>query len=266
MMDWTQHTALITGAGSGIGRALANALHARGAALILTDIDPERLDRVAQELNGRAPVQSLQLDVADPAAIASLPSRLNVSPSLLFNNAGVAVGGDFETVSETDFDWLLSINLLGPIRMTRTMLPVLRTAPEAVIVNISSLFGLIAPAGQTAYCASKYGLRGFSDSLRHELSGTNIRVMTVHPGGVRTSIADDARLPAGINDAQEGRDRMNALLKMPPHQAADIILQGVERRKRRVLVGRDARMAALIERIFPDSYWTRLSRLSRTTQ
>lgn len=265
-MDWTQHTALITGAGSGIGRALANALHARGAALILTDIDPERLDRVSQELDGRAPVQSLQLDVADASAIAGLPSRLNTQPSLLFNNAGVAVGGDFETVSETDFDWLLSINLLGPIRMTRTLLPLLRAAPEAVIVNISSLFGLIAPAGQTAYCASKYGLRGFSDSLRHELSGTNIRVMTVHPGGVRTAIADDARMPTGINDAQEGRDRMNAFLKMPPHQAAEIILRGIEQRKRRILVGRDARMAALIERIFPDSYWTRLSRLSRTTQ
>lgn len=265
-MNWTQQTALITGAGSGIGRALANALHARGCALILTDIDPDRLDRVSQELDGGPPVLSLQLDVADPTAIASLPPRLSTSPSLLFNNAGVAVGGDFEAVSEADFEWLLSINLLGPIRMTRTLLPILRTAPEAVIVNISSLFGLIAPAGQTAYCASKFGLRGFSDSLRHELSGTNIRVMTVHPGGVRTSIADDARLPAGINDAQEGRDRMNAFLKMPPHQAADIILQGVERRKRRVLVGRDARMAALIERIFPVSYWTRLSRLSRTTQ
>lgn len=266
MMDWTQHTALITGAGSGIGRALANALHTRGTALILTDIDPDRLDRVSQELNGRASVQSLQLDVADAAACASLPPRLNGSPSLLFNNAGVAVGGDFETVPEADFDWLLSINLLGPIRMTRTLLPILRAAPEAVIVNISSLFGLIAPAGQTAYCASKYGLRGFSDSLRHELAGTSVRVMTVHPGGVRTSIADDARLPAGINDAQEGRDRMNAFLKMPPDEAAEVILRGVEQRKRRVLVGRDARMAALIERLFPDSYWSRMVRLSRSAQ
>lgn len=265
-MDWTQHTALITGAGSGIGRALAHALHARGTALILTDIDPDRLDRVSQELNGRAPVHSHQLDVADPAAIASLPFRLKATPSLLFNNAGVAVGGDFETVSEADFDWLLSINLLGPIRMTRTLLPILRTAPEAMIINISSLFGLIAPAGQTAYCASKYGLRGFSDSLRHEMSGTNIRVMTVHPGGVRTSIADDARLPAAINDAQEGRDRMNAFLKMPPEMAADAILRGIEQRKRRILIGRDARMAALIERIFPDSYWSRMSRLSRSKQ
>lgn len=265
-MNWTQHTALITGAGSGIGRALANALHTRGTALILTDIDTARLDRVAEELDGGPGVQCLRLDVSDPAAITALPAQLGAAPSLLFNNAGVAVGGDFETVSAADFDWLLSINLLGPIRMTRTLLPILRATPEAVIVNISSLFGLIAPAGQTAYCASKYGLRGFSDSLRHELAGTSVRVMTVHPGGVRTSIADDARLPAGINDAQEGRDRMNAFLKMPPDEAAEAILRGVKQRKRRVLVGRDARMAALIERIFPDSYWSRMVRLSRTAQ
>ena len=150
--------------------------------------------------------------------------------------------------------------------MTRTFLPLLREAPEAVIVNISSLFGLIAPAGQTAYCASKYGLRGFSDSLRHELAGSTVRVMTVHPGGVRTAIADDARLPAGINDAEEGRERMNAFLKMPPEDAAEVILRGIERGKRRVLIGRDARIAALIERIFPDSYWSRLSRLSQSKQ
>lgn len=265
-MDWTRQTALITGAGSGIGRALANALHARGCALILTDIDTARLDRVAEELDGGPGVQCLRLDVSDPAAITALPAQLGAAPTLLFNNAGVAVGGDFETIAESDFDWLLSINLIAPIRMTRTFLPLLREAPEAVIVNISSLFGLIAPAGQTAYCASKYGLRGFSDSLRHELSGTSVRVMTVHPGGVRTAIADDARLPAGINDAEEGRERMNAFLKMPPEDAAEVILRGIERGKRRVLIGRDARIAALIERIFPDSYWSRLSRLSQSRQ
>ena len=265
-MDWTRQTALITGAGSGIGRALANALHARGCALILTDIDTARLDRVTEELDDGPGVQCLRLDVSDPAAITALPAQLGAAPTLLVNNAGVAVGGDFETIAESDFDWLLSINLIAPIRMTRTFMPLLRQAPEAVIVNISSLFGLIAPAGQTAYCASKYGLRGFSDSLRHELSGSNIRVMTVHPGGVRTAIADDARLPAGINDAREDRARMNAFLKMPPEDAAEIILRGIERRKRRVLIGRDARIAALIERIFPDSYWSRLSRLSQSRQ
>ena len=265
-MNWTDHHALITGAGSGIGRALANALHDRGCGLSLADINTDRLERLSLELTGGSAVQYLRLDVSDPAAIAALPARLNAPPTLLFNNAGVAVGGDFESVSEADFDWLLSINLLGPIRLTRTLLPILRTAPEAVIINISSLFGLIAPAGQTAYCASKYGLRGFSDSLRHELSGSTVRVMTVHPGGVRTAIADDARLPAGVNDAREGRDRMNAFLKLPPERAAEIILRGIERRKRRVLIGRDARMAALIERIFPDSYWSRLSRLSRSEE
>ncbi|MEN0652037.1 MULTISPECIES: SDR family NAD(P)-dependent oxidoreductase [Hyphobacterium] len=261
-MNWTGHTALITGAGSGIGRALAHALHARGCALILTEIDHARLEQVASELTGSAAVETVRLDVTDRDAISDLPSKLSSQPTLLFNNAGVAVGGDFTAVSETDFDWLLSINLFGPIRMTRAFLPVLRTAPESVIVNISSLFGLIAPAGQTAYCASKYGLRGFSDALRHELSASTVHVMTVHPGGVRTAIADDARLPAGMNDAQDDRDRMNAFLKMPPEQAALIILDGIERRKRRVLIGRDAKIAALIERIFPDSYWTRLSRLA----
>lgn len=263
-MDWSQHTALITGAGSGIGRALAEALHRRGTNLLLTDIDPERLAGTASGLTGGAHVISRTLDVCDSAAIKSLAADRGLpAPTILINNAGVAVGGHFEDVSEADFDWLLAVNLLAPIRMTRAFLPKLREADAAVIINISSLFGLVAPSGQTAYCASKYGLRGFSDSLRHELQDTPVRVVTVHPGGVRTAIADDARLPAGRNAGQQDRDRMNAFLTMPSARAAEIILRGVERGKRRVLVGRDAKIAALIERLFPDSYWRHLTRFAK---
>lgn len=259
-MDWTRHHALITGAASGIGRALSAQLHARGVRLTLTDIAGDLLGQTAESLTGNAELAVRQLDVTDPDAICALAEQMiPAPPTLLFNNAGVALGGEFDEIAETDFDWLISVNLMGPIRMTRAFLPLLRRAPEAAIINISSLFGLIAPAGQTAYCASKYGLRGFSDSLRHELQDTNIHVVTVHPGGVRTSIVDSARLPAGRNDAGTDRDRMNSFLRMPPEQAAEIILTGLERRKRRILVGRDARIAALFERVFPDSYWQRLA-------
>ncbi|HAQ34858.1 MAG: acetoin dehydrogenase [Maricaulis sp.] len=262
-MNWTDHTALITGAGSGIGRALATALHARGATLILTDIDSGRLEHLAGSLKGAATVTYRTLDVSNRAAITALAADPTLpAPTILVNNAGVALGGDFLEISEADFDWLLSINLAGPISMTRAFLPELEAAREAVIVNISSLFGLIAPAGQTAYCASKYALRGFSDSLRHELADTSVRVMTVHPGGVRTDIVNAARLPADRTDPQADRGAMNRFLTMPPDIAAEKIVRGIEKRKRRILIGRDAKIAAFVERIFPDSYWRTLTRLA----
>ncbi len=208
------------------------------------------------------------LDVADAAAVAALPAAvLAAHPGLdlLVNNAGVALGGTFEEVAEHDFEWLFGINFWAVVRMTRAFLPLLRTAEEARLVNISSVFGLIAPPGQTAYVASKFAVRGFSESLRHELKGTAVGVTVVHPGGVNTAIARNARAPAATSaiDAARARTSFQAGLTLPPAVAGEAIVRAVERRRPRVIVGRDARLAAAVERLAPVSYWALLQRLAR---
>ncbi|MEE2567123.1 SDR family NAD(P)-dependent oxidoreductase [Hyphobacterium marinum] len=259
-------TAVITGAASGIGAALARTLAAAGCHLALGDIDGEGLAALADELpESGVRVITTRLDVADREAIqefAGLVDRAHGGANLLFNNAGVALGGDFHQVPAEDFDWLLAINLGGVVNTTRAFLPQLRRAGTAHIVNISSLFGLIAPAGQTAYCTSKYAVRGFSDSLRHELAGSGIAVTTVHPGGVATKIAERARMPESVSDTdrQAGLERSRRLLRMDPDRAASIILSGVARNKARILVGQDAKTAALLERLFPSHYWSLIAR------
>tara|TARA_R110002073_G_scaffold3635_2_gene23932 strand:- start:27426 stop:28280 length:855 start_codon:yes stop_codon:yes gene_type:complete len=265
-LEFADRTAIITGAASGIGAALAHGLAARGCRLALVDIDRDGLDRVAASLGidtGRVSLH--HLDVSDAQAIADLPDAVRLAhggAALLFNNAGVAVGGRFEDVSEADFDWLMSINFWGVVRMTRAFLPMLREANSAHITNISSLFGLVAPAGQTAYCASKFAVRGFSDSLRHELAGTSVGVTTIHPGGIKTAIARNARHAANADPAElaRGQEAFEKFLVMPPEQAAETILRGVARRRPRVLVGRDAHFMALIERLFPAHYWSLIGR------
>lgn len=260
--EFADRTAVITGAASGIGAALAQGLAARGCRLALADKDLAGLERVAASLDLAPDRISLHhLDVSDREAIAALPAAVRTAhggAALLFNNAGVAVGGRFEDVSEADFDWLMSINFWGVVRMTRAFLPMLREADQAHITNISSLFGLVAPAGQTAYSASKFAVRGFSDALRHELAGSSVGVTTVHPGGIKTSIAKNARHAAGADPEElaKGLEAFEKFLVMPPQQAAGIILRGVARRRPRVLVGRDAHFMALVERLFPARYWS----------
>jgi short-subunit dehydrogenase len=176
---------------------------------------------------------------------------------VLVNNAGVAVGGTFEAVSEEDFEWLFEINFWGVVRMTRAFLPLLRKSDDARVVNLSSIYGIISPPGETSYSASKFAVRGFSHSLRHELAGCNVGVTVVHPGGVATSIADSARVPKGMPPEEIARRRALAkkALRMPPATAGEIIVQGIERRSARVLVGNDAKFLALLERLAPVSYW-----------
>ncbi|MBV9309310.1 MAG: SDR family NAD(P)-dependent oxidoreductase, partial [Solirubrobacterales bacterium] len=181
---------------------------------------------------------------------------------LLVNNAGVAVGGAFEQVSEADFEWLFEINFWGVVRMTRAFLPVLRRSGDARIVNLSSVFGLVAPPEQAAYAASKFAVRGFSEALGHELAGSGIGVTVVHPGGVATSISEKARVPAGVSaeEVARRREQFRKLLRLPPEVAGEAIVRGVERRQARVLVGSDARLISVIARLLPVSYWKVLAR------
>jgi NAD(P)-dependent dehydrogenase (short-subunit alcohol dehydrogenase family) len=259
--QFSGRTAVITGAGSGIGAALAEALAARGAHLALADVNRAGLSATAEAVaKTGVRVTTELLDVADPEAPAAYAETVKAEhggAALLFNNAGIAVGGHFDRVKPDDFDKVLAVNFDGVVRMTRAFLPVLQTEPEGRLVNISSIFGIIAPPGQTAYSASKFAVRGFSMALAHELEGSSVGVTVVHPGGVATRIAEDAIKPSDASNAEinESLERARKALVMPPPQAADIILRGVEKRKRRVLVGRDAHILMWMERLFPTSYF-----------
>jgi len=252
--------AVVTGAASGIGRALAGSLARRGCRLALVDIQEEGLRETVEGLPADAVASRRVADVSDPAAVAELPAWVladHGGVDIVVNNAGVALGGTFEKIDPTDFEWLFAINFGGVVRMTRAFLPDLKQRPEGWIVNMSSIFGLVAPPGQTAYAASKFAVRGFSESLRHELRETNVRVCVVHPGGVATSIAVNARIPKDADEqaVAEGRKTMQSVLKMPPDKAAEAIVKGIEARKPRILVGRDARFGAWLERLFPTTHW-----------
>lgn len=261
MLKLKDRTAVVTGAASGIGRAIAASLARRDCHLALADIDDAALARTASELaEPGLRISRHHLDVSDRDAVAAFPARViaeHDGVDVLVNNAGVAVGGTFQEVAESDFDWLFAINFFGVVRMTRAFLPLLYKSEEARLVNISSLFGLIAPPGQTAYAASKFAVRGFSESLRHELARTCIGVTVVHPGGVATSIAKNARLPNSLSadEVTKRRKFFNSFLIMPPEDAGETIVRGVERRKVRIVVGSDAKMAAFVERLMPGTYW-----------
>lgn len=266
--DTRGRVAVITGAASGIGAALALALAARGCHLALADRNAAGLEQQAAAARARGvTVGTTVVDLADPGSVPTFLEAVRAAhgrASILVNNAGVALGGRFEQVAAEDFDWLMRINFHAVVEMTRAFLPLLRAEPAAQIVNISSIFGIIAPPGQSAYCAAKFAVRGFSESLRHELEaeGSSVGLTLVHPGGVKTAIADSARLPKGA-DAAELAARLEfakRALVMPPEQAALRIVQAIERREPRVLVGNDAIGAALMQRLFPTGYWKRMSR------
>jgi NAD(P)-dependent dehydrogenase (short-subunit alcohol dehydrogenase family) len=265
-MQLKGRAAIITGAASGIGRALAHALARRGCDLALADVNEAGLQETARGAAPDVRITCHRLDVGDAQAIAAFPEIVLAEHSrvdLLVNNAGVALGGTFEQVTEADFDWLLAINFFGVVRMTRAFLPVLKARDDARIVNISSVFGLIAPPGQTAYCASKFAVRGFSESLRHELKDTRVGVTVVHPGGVATAIARNARAPQELSGEhlEAVRAWAEAQLKLAPDKAAETIVRAIERRQARVIVGSDAKIASLVERIAPVAHWDWLQRL-----
>jgi short-subunit dehydrogenase len=254
--------AAITGAASGIGRALALELAGRGCDLALADLDSAGLESVAKEITAARPrrVTIRTVDVADPkqiqdfaaAAIADHPTL-----NLLFNNAGVALLGQFDEFDPTQMEWLMDINFWGVVRGTRAFLEHLRSRPQAHIINISSIFGIIAPAGQSAYAASKFAVRGFSEALRHELAAgkSTVRLSVVHPGGVKTNIARES-----VSMSEVG-DRFERLARTTPAAAAQRIIRGVERNEPRILVGGDAKILDIIQRLRPATYWALLSRI-----
>ena len=263
--------AAVTGAASGIGRALALELAARGCDLALADRDEAGLQSVAAEIakNPSRKVSVHRVDVAEPKQIEDFAQgALAVHPGLniLVNNAGVALLGQFNEVDQAEMDWLMNINFWGVVHATRAFLPHLSRQREAHIVNLSSLFGLIAPPGQTAYAAAKFAVRGFSESLRHELqmAASPVRLSVVHPGGVSTNIVRNSRMGVGVTDnarRAETIERFDTVAKTTPTAAALRIIAGIEKNAPRILIGNDARMMDLLQRVLPGTYWSVLARL-----
>ena len=256
--------AVVTGAAGGIGRALALNLARRGCALALVDRDEAGLTATAEVARQAGPIVSEHLmDLADTAAIAGLPEAVlsqHRRVNLLVNNAGVALMGDFLQTSSADFDWLFAINFTAAVHATRAFLPHLLRQPASQIVNLSSLFGLVAPPGQSAYAAAKFALRGFSEALGHELEASSVGVTVVHPGGVATNIARNAKVSADIEpeDARKALSRFSRSLVTMPETAAARIVEGILRRETRILIGRDARMLDIVQRLAPVGYYALL--------
>jgi NAD(P)-dependent dehydrogenase (short-subunit alcohol dehydrogenase family) len=271
-MQLANRTAVVTGAANGIGRAIAVSLAKRGCHLAIADVNDSGLAATVAQIISPAgsgtPLRVTQhhLDVSDRSAVAAFPAAVlaqHPGVDILVNNAGVALGGTFEQVSEEDFDWLLSINLFGVVRMTRAFLPVLHKSEDGRLVNISSIFGVVTPPGQTAYCASKFAVRGFSNSLRMELRKSRIGVSVVHPGGINTNIARASRAPKDLTADEIARAKAYAqkALTMPPERAGEIIVQGIENREARIFVGKDAKALAVIERLAPVKNWSIVERV-----
>ncbi|MGY1805348.1 SDR family NAD(P)-dependent oxidoreductase [Blastococcus sp. SYSU D00922] len=261
-------TAVVTGAASGIGEALAAQLAARGSHLVLVDRDKDRLGDVADRTRAAHPGLTVTTHVADLSddaqtdALAATLAAEHPETTLLVNNAGVALGGRFDQVTLEEFDWVMAVNFRAVVRLTHALLPVLKAHPGAHLVNVSSVFGIFAPAGQAAYSASKFAVRGFSEAVRHELAEDEVGVTVVHPGGIKTRIAESARTGSGVSieEYEAGRKQFAKLLRMPPEKAAAQIVEAIEERRPRLLIGWSAKVPDVLVRLTPGSYWKLIAR------
>lgn len=259
MRSFDGRVAAITGAGSGIGRALAQQLAARGAHLALSDIDESGLAETVGSCEGRGQkVTSQRLDVADRLAVSQWADTVVAEHgrvNAIFNNAGVGLGATIEGMSYEDFEWLFNINFWGVVHGTKAFLPHLKASGEGHVVNLSSVFGLVSIPTQSAYNAAKFAVRGFTDALRMELEieGAPVSCTTVHPGGIKTNIARNARIDDSVavvaGDKEQARTGFDRALITTPDKAARQILAAVEADKRRALVGPDAKAIDLVSRL-----------------
>ncbi len=264
--------AVVTGAASGIGRALAIRLAQEGASLAIADLRTEDLEGTAhmlKQLKPAAPrvkVSTHVVDVADKERVAAFAREVveaHGRANLIINNAGVGLFGAVEQISIEDIEWLMGVNFWGVVYGVKHFLPILAMEPQSHIVNISSVFGIIAPVGHSAYAASKFAVRGFTEALRHELLGSPVKVSVVHPGGIKTNIANYSRQGAGADQAAVDRERaiFNTAARTSPEAAADRIVRGVLRDEERILIGVDAWAIDRIQRWAPVKYWRPIEKI-----
>jgi short-subunit dehydrogenase len=235
---------------------------------VLVDRDKDRLEDLAGRLRSAHPALALATHVADLSdegqtdALAATLATEHPETTLLVNNAGVALGGRLDQVTLDEFDWVMAVNFRAVVRLTAALLPALKAHPGAHVVNVSSVFGIFAPAGQAAYSASKFAVRGFSEALRHELAEDGVGVTVVHPGGIKTRIAESARVGAGVSreEYEQGRRQFEKLLSIPPETAAAQIMAAIEKRRPRLLIGWSAKVPDVLVRLMPGSYWKLIAR------
>lgn len=260
-------TAVITGAGSGIGRAFAQRLARHGCPVAIVDWNEDGLHETAATIDG--PVLARKVDVRDRQAqmvFAAEVAEWAPQPiGVVFNNAGVTATQTIAEAAVEDDDWVLDVNLHGVIHGIRAFLPILLRQNSGVIVNTSSVFGLMGFPGQSAYCASKFAVRGYTESLRHELRGTGVRAITVHPGGVKTNIVANARFhsdPSGQSGShEEMAAQFQKMAQTTPEKAAKIIHDGIEHGRARIRVGGDAVAIDWLTRAAPSRYFDLIDRL-----
>lgn len=256
-MNLENKTAWITGAGSGIGRALAYEIENRGGRCILSDINEITLKETVDGLKAESVLHSATIDVGDRDRLKAFihDCIANHGPvDLVINNAGTSLGP--KTVNELTYDevqWLFDINLWGVLIGSKEFLPHLLTRPEAYIVNISSVFGIIGYKKQAPYCMTKFAVRGLTETMRVELADTNVRTLSVHPGGIDTNIVRNSKWNDGTEKQVEDLAKeFKKAAKTSPSQAARVILNAVHRNKRRVRIGLDARMMDYMARLSPE--------------
>jgi short-subunit dehydrogenase len=246
--------AVITGAANGLGLALAQAFAARGLTVALVDRDEAALVAALDALGERAPHSATVVDLRDRAALSALPGRLLAQHphiDLLVNNAGVSVGGALSELHEDDIDWILDVNLRAAMVLTQGLLPELQSRPESAIVNISSTFGMLVMPTKTLYCATKFGLRGFTAALRVELRDGPVQVSCALPGAITTDIVRRSR--AARPQAKDAEHTYLQAQGQAPAAAAARIVRGVERGEGEILVGADARLVDWLTRLLPRS-------------
>ncbi|QWF23414.1 SDR family NAD(P)-dependent oxidoreductase [Nocardioides sp. LMS-CY] len=270
MRSFDGKVVVITGAGSGIGRALATNLAARGARLALSDVDDGGLATTVAlaESAGAREVRADHLDVADRAAFAAYAESVVGhfgGVNVAINNAGVALAGDLIDLDYGDMDWIMGINFWGVAHGTKELLPHLIASGDGHLVNISSLFGLVSMPGQSMYNAAKYAVRGLSEAVREEMlvAGHPVGVTVVHPGGIKTAIARNARYAATEDGAESAKRFDEKLARMTPERAAEVILSGVEKGKARVLVGIDAHAVHQLAKLAGSRYQDIVARGAR---
>jgi NAD(P)-dependent dehydrogenase (short-subunit alcohol dehydrogenase family) len=281
MKSFRGKVAAITGAGSGIGRALAVELATKGCHVALSDVDDDGLAETVvlvertTRLAGPVKVSTAHVDVADREAVEAWAADVIAEfghVNLIFNNAGVALSANVPAMSYDNFRWLMDINFWGVVHGTLAFLPHLRESGDGHVINISSVFGLLGIPTQSAYNAAKFAVRGFTDALRTELDieRCGVSATTIHPGGIRTNIARNARFETSEHeptvDAEQAAVDFEKLTRTTPEKAAQLILGAVEKNKRRALIGPDAHLFDAAARISPrGSQWALGKILSRTT-
>jgi NAD(P)-dependent dehydrogenase (short-subunit alcohol dehydrogenase family) len=270
---FTGKVCVVTGAGSGIGRALALNLAVHGARLAISDIDREAVGetaRLAAEVG--AEVEAYALDVADREAVFDHAEQVRQrfgNANLVINNAGVAVGADVKDISYEDFEWIMGINFWGVVHGTKAFLPQLIASGDGHLVNLSSVFGIIAVPSQGSYNAAKFAVRGFTEALRQEMlvDGAPVTVSCVHPGGVKTNIARNARMTGDqLPGGEEAAEAFEKIARTTPAQAAAVILRGAARGRPKILVGVDAHMIDWTQRLTGAGYEQLIARSTRLAQ